>query len=172
MIDMKKVNRKIQLQICKIGKLCREHRLTLVIAESCTGGGLAYFITNEPECSAILERGYVVYSNQAKESLLEVSSEALQTAGAVSEEVARQMAEGALKNSIAQLAIATSGIAGEDIEPSAHENKGIVWIACAGIHKETVCKKYFIKGTRNTFNMKCISFSLELLQHFIVKNFS
>ncbi len=169
---MKDINRKIQLQICNIGKLCKEHRLTLVTAESCTGGGLAYFITNEPECSVILERGYVVYSNQAKKSLLEVSSDALQTAGAVSEEVTRQMAEGGLKNSIAQVAIATSGIAGEDLKSSAHEAKGIVWIACAGIDKETVSKKHVIKGKRKTFNLKSILFSLEFLQHFILSNFN
>lgn len=165
---MNTMDKSIQLQVCALGELCKDKRLTLVTAESCTGGGLAFFITEEPICSAILERGYVVYSNQAKQSLLGVTSEALQTSGAVSEVVARQMAEGALKNSIAQVAIATSGIAGEDVE-SSDNHKGIVWIACAGINRETITKKYYIEGKRNTFNLKSISLGIKLLHDFIKK---
>ncbi len=163
---MTNLNKKIELLVPKLGVLCKEKKLTLVTAESCTGGGIAYYITKEPQCSAVLERGYVTYSNQAKESILEVSQAALQMDGAVSQKVAQQMAEGALKNSTAQIAVATSGIAGEDIS-SNQNTAGIVWIACAGIDRETLSGQFSISGQRQEFILKTIVKALQLLTDFI-----
>ncbi len=163
---MKDHERKISLLVKDLGSLCKDKRITIVTAESCTGGGLAYFMSKEPDCSAMLERGYVSYSNQAKESLLDVTPNALQIFGPVSKEVAGQMAEGALKNSIAQVAIATSGISGDDFEPADPE-KGVAWIACAAIGRKTIIHSYQIKGPREKFVPQAIDTAFKFLLDFI-----
>jgi nicotinamide-nucleotide amidase len=84
----------------------------LVTAESCTGGGLAEILTRIPGSSAWFERGFVTYSNESKNELLSV--ETVEQYGAVSEETALAMAEGALKNSHADYSVAITGIAGPD----------------------------------------------------------
>jgi len=86
----------------------------LVTAESCTGGGLAEILTRIPGSSAWFERGYVTYSNESKNELLSVSLNTLQQYGAVSEETAIAMAEGALENSHADYSVSITGIAGPD----------------------------------------------------------
>jgi nicotinamide-nucleotide amidase len=83
-------------------------------AESCTGGLIAGLLTEIPGSSNVLERGFVVYSNEAKRELLGVPAETLLRHGAVSEETARAMAEGALKKSHADVAVSVTGIAGRD----------------------------------------------------------
>jgi nicotinamide-nucleotide amidase len=88
--------------------------LTLATAESCTGGLIASALTSVPGASLVLERGFVTYSNDSKIQMLGVPSELIARHGAVSAEVARAMAEGALSNSKADLAIAVTGIAGPD----------------------------------------------------------
>ncbi len=86
--------------------------LTLTTAESCTGGLIAGLLTEVPGSSRTLERGFVVYSNRAKQDMLDVPGEMLADYGAVSEPVSRAMAEGAIAHSRADLAIAVTGIAG------------------------------------------------------------
>jgi len=93
-------------------ELCTECGLTIATAESCTGGLVAGILTEIPGSSAVLDRGFVTYSNGAKADLLGVPSALIESVGAVSEEVARAMAEGALARSPADLAIAVTGIAG------------------------------------------------------------
>lgn len=85
---------------------------TVTAAESCTGGKVAAAITDVPGSSAIFERGFVTYSNLAKQEMLGVSAESLDAYGAVSEDVAREMAEGARRAARADVAVAISGIAG------------------------------------------------------------
>jgi nicotinamide-nucleotide amidase len=92
----------------------RAARLTLVTAESCTAGLIAATLGAVPGASHMLERGFVTYSNAAKTELLGVPAELIASKGAVSAEVARAMAEGALKNSRADLAVAVTGIAGPE----------------------------------------------------------
>ena len=87
-------------------------KLTIAFAESCTGGLIAAAITELDGASAVVERGFVVYSNRAKTEMLGVPPELIAQYGAVSEEVARAMAEGALKHSGAQLSVSCTGIAG------------------------------------------------------------
>ncbi|EBA07307.1 CinA family protein [Sagittula stellata] len=84
----------------------------MTAAESCTGGKVAAAITDVPGSSAIFERGFVTYSNLAKQEMLGVRAESLDAYGAVSEEVAREMAEGARRAARADVAVAISGIAG------------------------------------------------------------
>lgn len=153
----------------EVGKEFKERRISLVTAESCTGGGLAHAISREPEASAILERGYVTYSYQSKEDLLEVTSVALQIYGAVSEEVVRQMAEGALKKSNAQISIAITGIGGEDCIPE-EIHKGMVWFGCAGLSMPTATIMHKISGSRKEFEDQAIEDALKFLIRYIKTN--
>ena len=104
--------------------------MTLATAESCTGGLIAAALTAVPGSSAVVGRGYVTYSNEAKAEMLGVPPDLFGTVGAVSEEVARAMAEGALRASGADLALSCTGIAGPG---GATPNKpvGLVFIGCA-----------------------------------------
>ena len=90
----------------------RARRLHIVTAESCTGGLIAAALTEIAGSSDVVDRGFVVYTNRAKTELLGVPPELIGQYGAVSEEVARGMAEGALKHSAAQMAVSCTGIAG------------------------------------------------------------
>jgi nicotinamide-nucleotide amidase len=90
----------------------RQRGLRIATAESCTGGLIAGLLTEIPGSSDVVERGYVTYSNEAKADLLGIPLSVIQENGAVSEAVARAMAEGALQHSMAQLAVAVTGIAG------------------------------------------------------------
>jgi nicotinamide-nucleotide amidase len=89
-----------------------EQGLRITTAESCTGGGVAQALTDLPGSSAMFEYGFVTYSNAAKTGMLGVSTDSLARFGAVSEQVAREMAEGALRRAGADVAIAITGIAG------------------------------------------------------------
>jgi nicotinamide-nucleotide amidase len=95
-----------------VGKLLREQRLTLALAESCTGGLIGHRITEVPGSSNYLVLGVVAYSNRMKESLLGVSPQTLANWGAVSEQTVLEMARGARQLSGASIAVATSGVAG------------------------------------------------------------
>ena len=108
----------------------RARKLRLAAAESCTGGLVAAAITDIPGSSDVFERGFVTYSNAAKVEMLGVLRETLDTHGAVSEEVASEMARGAVARSGAEIAVAITGIAG----PGGSETKpeGRVCFALAG----------------------------------------
>ncbi len=86
----------------------------LTTAESCTGGLIASQITSFAGSSAIFDRGFVTYSNQSKIAMLDVDAQTIENFGAVSEQTAMEMAEGALKNSMATLSVSVTGIAGPD----------------------------------------------------------
>lgn len=99
--------------IClELGQRAMQKGVVFATAESCTAGGIAYFITEVPGSSRWFDRGFVTYTNQAKHEMLEVSTRTLSQYGAVSEETVREMAEGALKKSQAHISVAVSGIAG------------------------------------------------------------
>jgi nicotinamide-nucleotide amidase len=110
--------------------LCRNRQLKLATAESCTGGLAAACLTAIPGSSDVVERGFVTYSNEAKTELIGVPWALLSAHGAVSEPVARAMAEGALLSSRADLAIAITGIAGPASDVSA-KPVGLVHLAAA-----------------------------------------
>ena len=102
----------------------------MAAAESCTGGGIAHAVTEIAGSSQWFERGFVTYSNAAKESMLGVSADTLAEFGAVSAATVEAMAVGALKNSQADLAVAVSGVAGPG-GGTADKPVGLVWIAWA-----------------------------------------
>ena len=119
----------------------RSKDIHIVTAESCTGGLIAALLTEIPGSSEVVERGFVTYSNQAKEDLLGVSAQTLSVHGAVSEPVCRAMAEGALKQSRAQLAVAVTGIAGPG-GGSAEKPVGLVFIAAARTAGDVIVREY------------------------------
>src|ERR1700760_2726382 len=105
----------------RAGNKLRDERLMLATAESCTGGMVAAAITDISGSSAWFERGFVTYSNHAKIEMIGVPAALIEQHGAVSEHVAKAMAEGALRNSRAQVSVAITGVAGpaggSDAEP-------------------------------------------------------
>jgi nicotinamide-nucleotide amidase len=118
----------------------RARGLRLVTAESCTGGLIAALLTEIPGSSDVVERGFVTYSNEAKEDLLGVSGDLIRQYGAVSEPVARAMAEGALKHSLAQVAVAVTGIAGPG-GGTAEKPVGLVYVAALRLDRAAIVKE-------------------------------
>lgn len=102
----------LESQATALIRLCTERGLTIATAESCTGGLIAGTLTEISGSSAVVDRGYVTYSNRAKTEMLGVPAELIQRVGAVSQEVALAMAAGALARSGADLAVAVTGVAG------------------------------------------------------------
>ena len=109
-------------------ELADRGELKLVTAESCTGGLLAALLTDVPGRSHVFERGFVVYSNDAKCDLLGIARHQVESCGAVSPEVAREMARGALRNSRADVALSITGFAGP---AGPDDEEGLVHFACA-----------------------------------------
>jgi PncC family amidohydrolase len=102
----------MQETIERISSLLKEKKLYLASAESCTGGMIAASITDIPGSSDVFDRGFVTYSNTAKQEMLGVSASTIEKYGAVSKECAREMVLGALNNSLANIAVSVTGIAG------------------------------------------------------------
>ncbi|MEI9959807.1 MAG: nicotinamide-nucleotide amidohydrolase family protein [Limisphaerales bacterium] len=143
-------------------KLLTAKRKTLALAESCTGGGIANRITNVPGASAVFLGGFVTYSNEAKEKFLVVRAETLAAHGAVSEAVAREMAEGARKQFNSDFAIAVTGIAGPS-GGTPEKPVGTVFIALAG-EFEMVVERKLNSYERETFKQLTAQQALEMLR--------
>ena len=129
-----------------IGKLLTEHQKTVCTAESCTGGYIAHLLTAQPGSSIFYDGSVVSYSYRAKEDLLQVDKRLLEEHGAVSEEVVKQMAAGALKNIGSDYTIAVSGIMGpEGGMPG--KPVGTVWI-CVGTKEKLTAQKFEFRFDR------------------------
>lgn len=98
--------------VAEILSLARAEGVMIATAESCTGGMISAALTDVAGSSDVFDRGFVTYSNDAKQAMLGVSADTLARVGAVSEEVAREMAEGAVTRSMATMAVSVTGIAG------------------------------------------------------------
>jgi nicotinamide-nucleotide amidase len=138
--------------------------LMAATAESCTGGLIAGLLTEIAGSSAVLERGFVVYSNAAKQELLGVPPETLARHGAVSSETAVAMAEGALRASRAEVAVSVTGIAGPD-GGTAGKPVGLVHFACARRGKPTVAREErFGEIGRGAVRLASVEVALDLLE--------
>ena len=115
---------------------CRKAGVTVATAESCTGGLIAGCLTEIAGSSDVVDRGFVTYSNEAKNVMLDVPMRLIESHGAVSESVARTMAEGALAHSFAVLSVAVTGVAGPG-GGTAEKPIGLVHLACAKRGGET-----------------------------------
>lgn len=139
-----------------------KHKLKLATAESCTGGGLSYWLTSVPGSSNWFERGFVTYSNEAKIEMLGVRSQTLEAHGAVSEETVTEMAKGALERSHADWSIAITGIAGPD-GGTPDKPVGTVWIGIGGRNIPVIAKRMLFNGDRQEVRLASIARSLEML---------
>jgi len=138
--------------------------LMAATAESCTGGLIAALMTEIPGSSNVLERGFVVYSNEAKQELLGVPAETILSEGAVSEATARALAEGALRASRADIAVSVTGIAGPD-GGTAAKPVGLVHFACARRGAPTVAREErFGDIGREGVRLASVRVGLELLE--------
>ena len=136
---------------------------TIATAESCTGGLVAGRITNVPGSSAVFRFGWVTYADEAKTAELGVPAELLAAHGAVSEEVARSMAEGALRASGADIAVSVTGIAGPD-GGTAEKPVGLVWFAVARRDGKTEAWKRNLSPVRATFRGMATQIALDLVR--------
>ena len=134
----------------------------LATAESCTGGLIASTCTDLAGSSDWFDRGVVTYSNDSKTELLGVPHDVITSNGAVSEPVARAMAEGALARSPAQLAIAVTGVAGPG-GGSVDKPVGTVWIACAGTSIDTCARRFLFDGDRAAVRQQTVVEALRLV---------
>jgi nicotinamide-nucleotide amidase len=142
---------------------CRAANLTLATAESCTGGLIAGLLTEIPGSSAVVERGFVVYSNEAKQELLGVPVETIERHGAVSEATARAMAEGALEASRADIAVSVTGVAGPD-GGTPSKPVGLVWFACARRGATAAHEERFGDIGRTGVRLASVEAALDLIE--------
>ncbi|MEQ1530079.1 MAG: CinA family protein [Methylococcales bacterium] len=144
----------------QLGQLLLAQDLKIATAESCTGGWISTVLTEVPGSSAWFDRGFVTYSNAAKMQMLDVSAETLAKHGAVSEQTAMEMLQGALKHSVAQSAIAVTGIAGPD-GGSIDKPVGTVYIAwvCPGKPAQVVRQNF--TGTRQQIRANTVHAALQ-----------
>lgn len=144
----------------QLGALLQERGWRCAAAESCTGGWLAKVITDIPGSSNWFDRGFVTYSNQAKQEMLGVDSDTLEREGAVSEAVVREMVVGALERSSAQVAVSISGIAGPD-GGSADKPVGTVWFAWAMSDGIPVVRRFQFDGDRERVRQQAVRAALQ-----------
>ena len=144
----------------QVGAALHEHGMLLATAESCTGGGVATAMTEIAGSSAWFDRGFVTYSNQAKVDMLAVSVDTLEHYGAVSEATVREMVEGALQHSRADIALAVSGIAGPGggtpVKPV-----GTIWFAWGIKGDSSVARKYLLAGDRAEIRHQAVYIALQ-----------
>lgn len=149
----------LTLQATRVGARLREKRALLVTAESCTGGWVSQAVTAIPGSSEWFERGFVVYSNAAKEELLGVRRETLEQHGAVSEETARELALGALERSRGTISVAVTGVAGPS-GGSAAKPVGLVCFAWATRRRARTESRNFA-GDRESVRRQSVARALE-----------
>ena len=145
--------------IQKVSESLHKNKLTLVTAESCTGGWVAKQITDLAGSSAIFDRGFVTYSNQAKMDMLNVQASTLKAHGAVSEAVVIEMTQGALLNSLADIAVSISGIAGP---VGGSEDKPVGTVCFAWQHKgqQAIVETRIFDGDRDSIRVQAVDFCL------------
>lgn len=141
---------------------CRRARLRLAVAESCTGGLVLASLTAIPGASDVLDRGFVTYGNDAKAQMLGVPSALIDAHGAISEPVARAMAEGALRHSPADIGIGVTGIAGPG-GATAEKPVGLVHLAAARKGRETLHERHLFAGDRAAIRRAAAAAALALI---------
>ena len=143
--------------------LARAQGMRIATAESCTGGMVAVALTDLPGASKALERGFVTYSNEAKKEDLGVSQDSLDSHGAVSEQIACEMAEGALDRSHADLTISITGIAGPGASEHKPEGRVCFGLARKGLKTVTETKDFGAQGRAEVRRLSC-DYALTLLK--------
>jgi nicotinamide-nucleotide amidase len=137
----------------ELGQTLAAAGMSLVTAESCTGGLVAKLVTDIPGSSLWFDRAFITYTNQAKREMLGVTEKSLADYGAVSEQVVLQMASGALAASRAQIAVAISGVAGPD-GGSVEKPVGTFWFAWAWGNESLIADRQFFSGDRQSIRQQ------------------
>jgi nicotinamide-nucleotide amidase len=150
-----------------VGAELKQRGLTIAVAESCTGGLLAARLTEVPGSSAYFERGFVTYSNASKQDLLGVPAQLIAEKGAVDEEVARAMAEGARRTAGTSIGVGITGIAGPD-GGSPEKPVGLVWLAIAGAAGDRTRRAQF-PGGRERVRFQATQAALEMIRRGLAK---
>ncbi|MBW5291301.1 MAG: C-terminal domain of CinA type S [Candidatus Ruthia sp. Asou_11_S2] len=148
--------------------LLKQKSLTIAVAESCTGGNLSALLTSQSGSSAYFDRGFITYANQAKIDMLGVKPTTLDKFGAVSEQVALEMAHGVIKNSSANISIAITGIAG----PTGSTKNKPVGMVCFGfcIHKKCTITTQYFDGNRHEVVKQSVAFVVSALEKQLSNN--
>jgi len=152
----------LHLKAKQVLAACRRRGLKLATAESCTGGLIAATLTEIAGSSDVLERGFVTYSNEAKTELVSVSEDIIARDGAVSEKVARAMAEGALEHARADIAVSATGVAGPG-GGTPTKPVGLVHLACARRGGETLHRRMMFKGNRAAVRRQSVETAFRLV---------
>jgi len=142
-----------------IGGRLKKQALMVSVAESCTGGWIAKVITDIPGSSQWFDRGFVTYTNQAKQEMLGVQAETLQAFGAVSEQTVQEMADGVLAYSSAQFGLAVSGVAGPG-GGTKEKPVGMVCFAWSGPSFRTFAKTQYFTGDREQVRRAAVEYAL------------
>ncbi|NMR24414.1 nicotinamide-nucleotide amidohydrolase family protein [Pseudoalteromonas sp. NEC-BIFX-2020_015] len=153
------LHQEIKTLAAQLGAILTDKCLWITTAESCTGGGVSYALTDTPGSSAYIDRAFVTYSNKAKQDLLGVNTQTLTRYGAVSEQTVLQMAEGASKAAHADISVAISGIAG----PGGGTNDkpvGLVWF-CIKIGNKVYSSQQIFAGGRAEVRSQAIVYALK-----------
>ena len=144
----------------ELGCTLLKYKLSCAVAESCTGGSLAAAITDIAGSSQWFDRGFITYTNQAKEEMLGVPEQVISAHGAVSEATACAMAQGAIANSNADVSVAITGVAGPS-GGSIEKPVGTVWIAWAANLQPVHAQCYLFKGDRASIREQSVIVALE-----------
>ncbi|MGB9429993.1 MAG: nicotinamide-nucleotide amidase [Gammaproteobacteria bacterium] len=144
----------------EVGRRLLQRKLKLATAESCTGGWIAKCITDVAGSSEWFDRGFVTYSNAAKQAMLGVKEKTLAEHGSVSEATVNEMALGAVAHSGAQVAVAVSGIAGPD-GGTPEKPVGTVWVAWAWPEGECAMNRYQFAGNREAVRRQAVAVALQ-----------
>jgi len=161
------VNREEPLLEEQIVGLLQEKKVTLATAESCTGGMLASRIIDVPGVSEVYKAGFVTYANEAKQNLIGVKEDTLAQFGAVSEQTAREMVLGTIKAAKADMAVATTGIAGPG-GGTKEKPVGLVYIAC-GSADDIIVERCLFSGSRKEIRQASVEHALGMLYKEIMK---
>ncbi|MES9992335.1 MAG: nicotinamide-nucleotide amidase [Candidatus Thiodiazotropha sp.] len=158
----------VEAMSARCADLLRHFGYRLVVAESCTGGWLAKILTDLAGSSEWFDRGFVTYSNQAKQAMLGVSSATLQQHGAVSKACVIEMTQGALNESGADVALAISGIAGPG-GGTAEKPVGTVCFAWQFKGEDANSTQIQFEGDRNQVRWQAVVYALQQLEHLLSK---
>ncbi|MDE0309221.1 MAG: nicotinamide-nucleotide amidase [Acidiferrobacterales bacterium] len=160
------MSREIHRLAAEAGAALRDRKLKVATVESCTGGWIAQAMTDIAGSSTWFERGFVTYSNDAKQELVGVQAQTLAQHGAVSGEVAQQMAIGGIRSSRADVAVSVTGIAGPD-GGSAEKPVGTVWIAWASRDGHSNAVRHRLQGNRRAVRESSVEQALQGLIRFL-----
>jgi nicotinamide-nucleotide amidase len=156
------IDEQILLRAAQLLQSCRERGIHLATAESCTGGLIAATLTAIAGSSDVVDRGFVTYTNEAKTDMLGVPADLIVSVGAVSEDVARHMAQGALDRSLADITVAVTGVAGPG-GGSALKPVGLVWFGLAQKGQPSRAESKIFPGDRAAVRAATVDHALQMI---------